>query len=112
MPCKLVVLKMLTGGSTQCERYRGIDDYMSRISRATDDLIRRRFLLSEDRDAVLTRAKNHWLFASTMFFSTRGCADVTLGRDSRTTPTATVIRIMASSSARAGIVRGLLRGSV
>jgi hypothetical protein len=47
------------------ERYRSIDDYMSRITKATDDLIRRRFLLPEDRDPVLTRAKAHWLFAVT-----------------------------------------------
>ena len=36
---------------------------MSRITKATDDLIRRRFLLAEDRDPVPTRAKEHWLFA-------------------------------------------------
>lgn len=47
------------------ERYRSIDDYMRRITTATDDLIRRRFLLAEDRAPVLARAKEHWLFAVT-----------------------------------------------
>ncbi len=47
------------------ERYRSLDDYMSRITEATDDLIRRRFLLVEDRDPVLARAKAHWEFAVT-----------------------------------------------
>lgn len=46
------------------ERYRGLDDYMRRITRATDDLIRRRFLLAEDREPVLTRARAHWMFAA------------------------------------------------
>lgn len=47
------------------ERYSSVDDYMGRIAKATDDLIRRRFLLAEDRDPVLARAKAHWLFAVT-----------------------------------------------
>lgn len=47
------------------ERYRSLDDYMRRITTATDDLIRRRFLLAEDRDPVLARAREHWLFAVT-----------------------------------------------
>ena len=51
--------------SSIAERYRTVDDYMSRIAKATDDLIRRRLLLPEDRDPVLTRAKEHWLFAVT-----------------------------------------------
>jgi hypothetical protein len=45
------------------ERYRGEDDYIRRVAKATDDLVRRRFLLAEDRDAVLRRAKEHWQFA-------------------------------------------------
>ena len=45
------------------ERYRSVDDYMSRIAKATDDLIRQRFVLPDDRDAVLERARAHWAFA-------------------------------------------------
>ncbi len=47
------------------ERYRSVDDYMTRITKGTDDLIRRRFLLAEDREPVLARAKAHWEFAVT-----------------------------------------------
>jgi Alpha/beta hydrolase domain len=45
------------------ERYRDVDDYMRRIAKATDDLIRQRFLLPEDHGSVLARAKAHWMFA-------------------------------------------------
>ena len=47
------------------ERYRSVDDYMSRVTKATDDLIRRSFLLAEDREPVLARAKAHWECALT-----------------------------------------------
>jgi hypothetical protein len=46
------------------ERYRGVDDYLQRIRTAAMDLIRTRFLLAEDLDAVVERAKNHWSFAT------------------------------------------------
>jgi hypothetical protein len=46
------------------ERYRGVDDYLQRVRSAAMDLIRRRFLLHEDLDDVLGRAKSHWDFAT------------------------------------------------
>ena len=42
------------------ERYRGRRDYLDRISRAAEELIRERFLLSEDVRAVLRRADAMW----------------------------------------------------
>ena len=42
------------------ERYTGWDDYMARVKRVADDLIRRRFLLPEDRAAVLEQATRLW----------------------------------------------------
>ena len=46
------------------ERYRSIDDYLQRVRSAAMDLVRSRFLLQEDLDHVLTRAKSHWDFAT------------------------------------------------
>ncbi|MEO8258817.1 MAG: alpha/beta hydrolase domain-containing protein [Acidobacteriota bacterium] len=46
------------------ERYRGIDEYLQRIRRSAMDLIRRRYLLAEDFDSILARAKTHWSFAT------------------------------------------------
>src|SRR5262245_46171969 len=46
------------------ERYRGVDDYMRRIRTAAMDLIRRRFMLAEDLDVILDRAKQHWSFVT------------------------------------------------
>jgi hypothetical protein len=46
------------------ERYRGADDYMQRIRTAAMDLIRRRYVLAEDLDAIVERAKIHWSFAT------------------------------------------------
>lgn len=45
------------------ERYRGLDDYLQRVRSAAMELIRGRFLLQEDLDNVLDRAKSHWDFA-------------------------------------------------
>ena len=42
------------------ERYRGRKDYLDRISRAAAELVRERFLLSEDVRAVLRRADQMW----------------------------------------------------
>jgi alpha/beta hydrolase family protein len=47
------------------ERYRGVDDYLQRIRAATMDLIRQRYLLAEDTEAIIERARKHWLFAVT-----------------------------------------------
>ena len=38
----------------------GVDDYLQRIRNAAMDLIRRRYVLSEDLDVILERAKEHW----------------------------------------------------
>jgi Alpha/beta hydrolase domain len=46
------------------ERYRGIDDYLQRIRSSAMELIRRRYVLGEDLDSILERAKTHWSFAT------------------------------------------------
>jgi hypothetical protein len=46
------------------ERYRGVDDYLQRIRSSAMDLIRRRYLLAEDLDSIVERAKKHWTFAT------------------------------------------------
>ena len=46
------------------ERYRGVDDYLRRIRTAAMDLIGKRFMLAEDLDVILERAKQHWSFAT------------------------------------------------
>ena len=46
------------------ERYRGVDDYLQRIRSSAMDLIRRRYLLAEDLDTIVERAKEHWTFAT------------------------------------------------
>ena len=42
------------------ERYTGRSDYLRRVSQASDDLVRQRFLLAADAPAVLERAKAMW----------------------------------------------------
>lgn len=46
------------------ELYRGVDDYLQRIRRSAMDLIRSRYMLAEDLDAILERAKAHWSFVT------------------------------------------------
>jgi hypothetical protein len=46
------------------ERYRSLDDYLRRVRSAAMDLIRSRYMLQEDLDEVLARAKSHWSFAT------------------------------------------------
>lgn len=46
------------------ERYRGADDYLQRVRSAAMDLIRDRYMLEEDLDAVLARARSHWDYAT------------------------------------------------
>ena len=46
------------------ERYRGVDDYLQRVRAAAMDLIRDRYMLEEDLDAVLARARSHWDYAT------------------------------------------------
>ena len=42
------------------ERYAGREDYLRRYSVAMDDLIKQRWLLPEDREALLHRAEQEW----------------------------------------------------
>jgi hypothetical protein len=42
------------------ERYTGRDDYRQRVSAVADDLVKRRFVLAEDRDAVIDKAMRLW----------------------------------------------------
>jgi hypothetical protein len=46
------------------ERYRGVDDYLQRIRTAAEQLVRDRYLLEEDLEAILDRAKAHWTYAT------------------------------------------------
>jgi hypothetical protein len=46
------------------ERYRGADDYLKRIRSSAMDLIRRRYLLAEDLESIIERARIHWTFAT------------------------------------------------
>ena len=42
------------------ERYSSHDDYMPRFAKATDDLVKQRWILPEDRDALLRRGEEEW----------------------------------------------------
>ena len=46
------------------ERYRSLDDYLQQIRSAAMELIRDRYLLEEDLENVLARARTHWSFAT------------------------------------------------
>ena len=46
------------------ERYTNREDYLSRYTRALDELIKQRWILPEDRDAVLQRADQEWAEAT------------------------------------------------
>ena len=46
------------------ERYANEDDYLHRYAKNLDDLIKERWILPEDRDALLTRAKQEWTEAT------------------------------------------------
>jgi hypothetical protein len=47
------------------ERYRDQDDYLRRIRVAADALVKERFLLADDVEDVVARAKRHWEYATT-----------------------------------------------
>ena len=42
------------------ERYASREDYLARYTQALDDLIKQRWILPEDRDALLHRAEQYW----------------------------------------------------
>jgi len=46
------------------ERYTSREDYLSRYTQALDELIKQRWILPEDRDAVLHRAEQEWAEAT------------------------------------------------
>ncbi len=46
------------------ERYAGREDYLSRYSKAVDDLVRQRWILPEDRQALLKRGDEEWAQAT------------------------------------------------
>ena len=46
------------------ERYSGHDDYMSRFTKAAVDLVKQRWILPEDREALLRRGEQEWAEAT------------------------------------------------
>jgi len=46
------------------ERYAGHDDYMVRFTKATDELVKQRWILPEDREAVIQRGEQEWAEAT------------------------------------------------
>jgi hypothetical protein len=42
------------------ERYTGREDYLRQVKRAADDLVRQRFMLAPDVEAVVKRAEYMW----------------------------------------------------
>ena len=45
------------------ERYSGVDDYLAQVRAAATDLIHDRYMLEEDLEHVLARARSHWDYA-------------------------------------------------
>lgn len=46
------------------ERYPSREDYVTRYTRALDDLVKQRWILPEDRDVVLSRGEQEWAEAT------------------------------------------------
>lgn len=46
------------------ERYAGRDEYMAQYTKAVDDLIQQRWILAEDKPAVLKRGEMEWVVAT------------------------------------------------
>jgi hypothetical protein len=42
------------------ERYKGREDYLQRVRRAATDLVRERFMLEDDVNAVVGQAEQTW----------------------------------------------------
>jgi hypothetical protein len=53
------------------ERYRDMDDYLRQIRDHARKLIEERYVLQEDLDDILSRAKNHWTYVTTTRATTR-----------------------------------------
>lgn len=46
------------------ERYTSLDDYVQRVRAAALELVRQRYMLEEDLDDVVERARSHWIYAT------------------------------------------------
>jgi hypothetical protein len=46
------------------ERYAGHDDYMVRFTKTTDELVKQRWILPEDREAIIQRGEQEWVEAT------------------------------------------------
>src|SRR5579864_7834065 len=46
------------------ERYAGHDEFMSRFTKATDELVKQRWILPEDREPVIQRGEQEWVEAT------------------------------------------------
>jgi hypothetical protein len=46
------------------ERYAGREDFMTRYKKAVDDLVKQRWILSEDREALIHRGEQEWAEAT------------------------------------------------
>ena len=46
------------------ERYAGHDDYMARFTTATDELVKQRWILPEDQEAIVQRGDQEWTEAT------------------------------------------------
>ena len=59
---KTVADREKMGDPRRCivERYSGHDDYMSRFTKATDELVKQRWILPEDRASLIQRGEQEW----------------------------------------------------
>ena len=46
------------------ERYSGREDYLARYTKAVDELVKQRWILAEDRDAIAARGEQEWAEAT------------------------------------------------
>ena len=46
------------------ERYKSRADYMARFTRATDELVKERYILPEDRAALIREGERDWDYAT------------------------------------------------
>ena len=63
---RTAIERQQTGDRRQsiAERYSGREDYLGRYANALDDLVKQRWILPEDRDAVMHRAEQEWTEAT------------------------------------------------
>jgi hypothetical protein len=46
------------------ERYSGKEEYLRRYTKAIDDLVKQRWILQEDRDALMATGEEEWIEAT------------------------------------------------